>query len=101
MAQRRVASDQRIGKRVTVQIDGGRTKLRGELRERTPVAEETDNDGVATSDTPGRSKKGSSEEFVGGLVDIATSWTSAQARQRGSAPRASALASPLNGRAKG
>jgi len=30
---------------------------------------------------------GSSEEFVGGLVDIATSWTSAQARQRGSAPR--------------
>ena len=44
---------------------------------------------------------GSSEEFVGGLVDITTSWTSAQARQRGSAPRASALASPLNGRAKG
>ena len=59
------ATNELAGKRVTVQIDGGRTKLRGELRERTPVAEETDNDGVATSDTPGRSKKKAKRTFDG------------------------------------
>ena len=59
------ATDELAGKRVTVQIDGGRTKLRGELRETTPFAEETDEDGLVTSDAPGRSKKKAKRTFDG------------------------------------
>jgi len=59
------ATDELAGKRVTVQIDGGRTKLPSELRERRPVAKEIDNDGLATGDAPGRSKKKVKRTFDG------------------------------------
>lgn len=45
------------GKRVTVQIDGGRTKIRGALRPVTPQKEKTDEDGLVVENSPGRSKK--------------------------------------------
>ena len=45
------------GLRVTVQIDGGRTKIRGPLRPAMPQAEPTDADGFVLNNAPGRSKK--------------------------------------------
>ena len=45
------------GKRVTVQIDGGRMKIRGPLRPVTPQAEKIDEDGLVVENSPGRSKK--------------------------------------------
>jgi len=45
------------GKRVSVQIDGGRTRIRGPLREATRVPEATDADGLPCENTPGRSRK--------------------------------------------
>lgn len=45
------------GKRVSVQIDGGRMKIRGEMKLKTPAIESTDSDGLVTGDAPGRSKK--------------------------------------------
>ena len=45
------------GKRVTVQIDGGRAKIRGELRRRTAEQEKTDEDGLLIDNAPGRSQK--------------------------------------------
>jgi hypothetical protein len=44
------------GKRVTVQIDGGRTKIRGDLRPAGPVAEAVDADGLPRENAPGRSQ---------------------------------------------
>jgi hypothetical protein len=49
--------------RVSVQIDGGRTKLRGELRPRSPDAEELDEDGLPRENVPGRSKKRAKKTF--------------------------------------
>jgi hypothetical protein len=45
------------GERVTVQIDGGRTKLRGKLKPAASPKEKLDDDGLVTEDAPGRSKK--------------------------------------------
>jgi len=45
------------GKRVTVQIDGGRTRIRGELRPAVPLQEKTNAEGLVIEDAPGRSKK--------------------------------------------
>ena len=45
------------GHRVTVQIDGGRTKIRGDLRSAPPKNEKTNADGLVTDDAPGRSKQ--------------------------------------------
>lgn len=45
------------GKRVTVQIDGGRTKIRQAMRDCPRPAEETDEDGLVVENAPGRSKK--------------------------------------------
>jgi hypothetical protein len=45
------------GKRVTVQIDGGRTKIRGELRAAEAFSEKLDDDGLITQEAPGRSKR--------------------------------------------
>jgi hypothetical protein len=50
------AGDELSGKRVTVQIDGGRTKLREELKEALPNAETLNQDGLVISDAAGRSK---------------------------------------------
>lgn len=43
------------GKRVTVQIDGGRTQIRGELRPASPAEEATNADGLPIENVPGRS----------------------------------------------
>jgi hypothetical protein len=51
------------GKRVTVQIDGGRTKIRGPLRPKPPQAEKIDADGLAVDNLPGRSKKRPARTF--------------------------------------
>jgi hypothetical protein len=45
------------GKRVTVQIDGGRTKIRGALKPAVFQTEKTDQDGLPLEDAPGRSKR--------------------------------------------
>jgi len=51
------------GQRVTVQIDGGRTKIRGSLREKASAAEKTDADGMLLENAPGRSKKRPAQTF--------------------------------------
>lgn len=45
------------GKRVAVQIDGGRTRIRGPLRSAPSQVERTDEDGLVTDNKPGRSRK--------------------------------------------
>lgn len=45
------------GERVTVQIDGGRTKLRGKLKPAPARKENLNDDGLVVEDAPGRSKK--------------------------------------------
>ena len=57
------AGDELRGKRVSVQIDGGRTRLRSELRPAEQRREETDADGLVTKDAPGRSKKRPAQTF--------------------------------------
>ena len=51
------------GKRVTVQIDGGRTKIRGPLKRVTSQGEKTDQDGLPLKDAPGRSKPQAKQTF--------------------------------------
>lgn len=51
------------GKRVSVQIDGGRTKIRGPLRPKPPQVEKTDADGLVIENAPGRSKKRAAKTF--------------------------------------
>lgn len=51
------------GKRVTVQIDGGRTKIRGPLRPKPPHEEQADEDGLIVENAPGRSKKRPARTF--------------------------------------
>lgn len=51
------------GKAVTVQIDGGRTKIRGDLRPAEPAVEAKDADGLPIEDAPGRSKTRPKQTF--------------------------------------
>lgn len=51
------AGTELAGKRVSVQFDGGRTRIRGKLRDATPVPEPTNADGLPCQDAPGRSRK--------------------------------------------
>jgi hypothetical protein len=51
------------GQRVTVQIDGGRTKIRGSLRPKPPQDEPTDAEGLLLENSPGRSKKRPAQTF--------------------------------------
>lgn len=51
--------DELAGKRVSVQIDGGRTKIRGKAKEKAARREPLDADGLPVEDCPGRSKRGS------------------------------------------
>ena len=51
------------GKRVSVQIDGGRTRIRGKMRDATMVPETVNADGVVCEDGPGRSRKRPSKTF--------------------------------------
>ena len=55
--------DELRGKRVSVQIDGGRTRLRSELRPAERTREETDADGLVVEDAPGRSKTRPAKTF--------------------------------------
>lgn len=50
------ASGELSGKRVSVQIDGGRMKIRGEMKLKSTVIEPTDENGLLTGNAPGRSK---------------------------------------------
>ena len=50
------AGEELAGKCVTVQIDGGRTKIRGDLRPAEPEPPRTNADGLEVGDRPGRSK---------------------------------------------
>lgn len=52
-----------VGKRVTVQIDGGRTKLRGDLKKASPHRETLNEDGLVISDAMGRSKPQAKRTF--------------------------------------
>ncbi|MCA9220378.1 MAG: hypothetical protein KDA71_08620, partial [Planctomycetales bacterium] len=51
------------GKRVSVQIDGGRVKLRGPLRDKTPESEPTNEEGEVIEDAAGRSKTQADKTF--------------------------------------
>lgn len=51
------AGDELAGQRVSVQIDGGRMKIRGKTRAKPKETEAVDEDGLASEDTPGRSSK--------------------------------------------
>lgn len=51
------AGTELAGKRVSVQIDGGRTKIRGKLRAGSPTGSATGRDDQHVEDIPGRSKK--------------------------------------------
>ncbi|MEI6540145.1 MAG: hypothetical protein WCO86_11570 [Planctomycetota bacterium] len=57
------STDELAGKRVTVQIDGGRTKLRGPLRKSAARQETRNEDGLIISDAPGRSKSRPEQTF--------------------------------------
>ena len=50
-------------KRVTVQIDGGRTKLRGDLKKAVPAQDTLSDDGLVISDAAGRSKRPAQRTF--------------------------------------
>lgn len=51
------AGKELVGKRVSVQIDGGRSRIRGELRDAAAVREATDTEGLPYENAPGRSRK--------------------------------------------
>ena len=52
------------GKRVSVQIDGGRTKIRGKLRSKPAEPEKTNEDGLVAENAPGRSKKRATKTYL-------------------------------------
>jgi len=51
------AGNELAGLRVSAQLDGARTRIRGEMRDVVPVPEPTNADGMPCEDTPGRSRK--------------------------------------------
>jgi hypothetical protein len=57
------AGTELAGQRVTVQIDGGRTRLRGTLRDKPALPEPVDENGLLMADAPGRSRKRPSRTF--------------------------------------
>ena len=57
------AGEEFAGKHISVQIDGGRTKIRGDLRPAAAVVEKTNEDGSPVEDAPGRSKKRPRQTF--------------------------------------
>jgi hypothetical protein len=57
------AGTELAGKRVSVQIDGGRTRIRGELRDAVVVPEAVNEDGAVCEDGPGRSRQRPSKTF--------------------------------------
>lgn len=63
-ARKLKAGEELAGKRVSVQIDGGRMKIRGEMSPKLLLADSADADGLLTSDAPGRSKKTPQRTFA-------------------------------------
>jgi hypothetical protein len=59
------AGGELAGKRVSVQLDGGRTRIRGALREAVVVPAATDADGLVVENAPGRSRKRPRKTFDG------------------------------------
>jgi len=57
------SGDEFAGKRVSVQIDGGRLKIRGKLKPKPVAAEPVDKDGLVIEDAPGRSHGQASKTF--------------------------------------
>lgn len=57
------AGNELAGKRVSVQLDGGRSRIRGPLREAPPVPEATNADGLACENAPGRARKRPRKKF--------------------------------------
>ena len=55
-ARKLKAGTELTGKRVSVQIDGGRMKIRGEMKPKTATDEPTDADDLLIGDVPGRSQ---------------------------------------------
>ena len=55
--------DELAGKRVSVQIDGGRMKIRGEMKEKTQACEVVDEDGLLIEEGPGRSRKNAKRTY--------------------------------------
>jgi len=51
------------GKRVSVEMDGGRTRIRGDLRPAAATTEKTDAEGLPIENVPGRSKKRPRQTF--------------------------------------
>jgi hypothetical protein len=51
------AGSELAGQRVSVQLDGGRSRIRGDWREAPPVREATDAEGLPCENVPGRSRK--------------------------------------------
>ena len=51
------------GKRVSVEMDGGRARIRGDLPPATAAAEKTDAEGLPIENVPGRSKKRPRQTF--------------------------------------
>jgi hypothetical protein len=51
------AGEELVGKRVSVQIDGGRSRIRGDLRDAPLLPEATDADGLPCENASGRSRK--------------------------------------------
>lgn len=58
------STDELAGQRVTVQIDGGRTKLRGVLKTAAPATETLNDEGLIISDAAGRSKARAKRTFA-------------------------------------
>ncbi len=58
------AGTELAGKRVSVQIDGGRTRIRGELRDAATIPEARNADGLPCEDAPGRSRKRPKKTFA-------------------------------------
>lgn len=57
------AGTELAGKRVSVQIDGGRTRIRGKMRDATPITQTTNADGLPCEAAPGRSRKRPKKTF--------------------------------------
>jgi hypothetical protein len=58
------AGSELAGQRVSVQIDGGRSRIRGDLQQARPVPEATDADGLPCENVPGRSRKRPRQTFA-------------------------------------
>lgn len=58
------AGSELSGKRVSVQIDGGRTRIRGKLREAPVIPEVTNADGLRCEIAPGRARKRPRKKFA-------------------------------------